>query len=112
MINWQTLHTDKQLEALLEQSHSRPQVIFKHSIRCAVSSVVKSRLERSAPPEGVDFHYLDLINYRQLSDRVASDLHVYHESPQVLIIKNGACTYDESHYGITMDDIAAESSAA
>jgi len=30
---------------------------------------------------------------------------VSHESPQVLLIKNGNCVYDESHGGIQMEEI-------
>jgi len=83
----------------------RPQVIFKHSTRCGISAMAKSRLERSTPVENADFYYLDLINYRSLSRKVAEEFNVYHESPQVLVIRNGECIYDESHLGISMEDI-------
>ncbi len=53
-----------------------------------------------------DFHYLDLINYRSLSNKIAETFGVNHESPQVLIIKDGTCVFDESHMGISMADIA------
>ncbi|HMR91434.1 MAG TPA: bacillithiol system redox-active protein YtxJ [Chitinophagaceae bacterium] len=112
MIHWHTLGNEDQLAAIIRQSGLRPQVIFKHSTRCSISSVIKSRLERAAAPEGVDFYYLDLIAHRSLSSKIAEDLQVYHESPQVLLVKNGACVYDESHYGITMDDIITAASAA
>ena len=64
-----------------------------------------SRFERSVAPDSLDFYYLDLLNYRQISSAIAEKFHVHHESPQVLLIKNGACTYDESHYGIMMDEL-------
>jgi len=67
--------------------------------------MAKSRLERSTPPDSIDFYYLDLIKYRLLSEKIAEDFSVYHESPQVLLIKNGECVYDESHSGIQMDNI-------
>ena len=70
--------------------------------------MVKSRLEKSEAPDSIDFHYLDLINYRSLSNKIAEDLNVYHESPQVLFLKNGECIYDESHMAIRMDDIAEQ----
>ncbi|MEO5647421.1 MAG: bacillithiol system redox-active protein YtxJ, partial [Chitinophagaceae bacterium] len=89
-----------------EQSKSTPQVIFKHSTRCSISSMAKSRLERSSEPENMDFHYLDLIAHRSLSTKIADEFNVYHESPQVLVISNGECIYDESHSGISMDMIA------
>lgn len=69
--------------------------------------MTKSRLEKADTPEGIDFYYLDLITYRSVSNKVAEYFKVYHESPQVLLIKNGECIYDESHSGIRMDEIEA-----
>lgn len=67
-----------------------------------------SRFERADAPENVDFYYLDLIKYRTLSAQVAEKFRVYHESPQVLLIKKGECTYDESHMGINMDELTSQ----
>jgi bacillithiol system protein YtxJ len=63
------------------------------------------RFELAATPEKVDFHYLDLLNYKAISNEIASFFQVHHESPQVILIKNGECIYDESHYGIMMDEL-------
>lgn len=105
-MNWTVLNTEEQLAEIINRSHNKPQVIFKHSIRCSISSMVKARLDKSETPATIDFHYLDLINYRSLSNKIAEDLDVYHESPQVLLLQNGKCTYDESHMSIRMEDIA------
>jgi len=67
--------------------------------------VAKSRLEKWQPTEDFDFYYLDLVKYRPLSDKVAKQFHVFHESPQVLVIKDEQCVYDESHLGISLQDI-------
>ena len=107
-MNWINLHTDLQLTELKELSKTRAQVIFKHSTRCSISSMAKNRLERNTQPDSTDFYYLDLIKYRSLSDKVAGDFSVNHESPQVLLIKNTECVYEESHSGIDMDEIAAQ----
>ncbi len=104
-MNWKVLNEPAQLEEINKSSYERPLVIFKHSTRCSISSMAKSRLERSTPPEGIDFYYLDLIRHRTISNKLAEDYDVWHESPQVLLIKDGACIYDESHNGITMDNI-------
>ena len=93
------------LEKLLQHSAEEPVVIFKHSTRCSISSVAKGRLERSKVPPGADFYYLDLISYRNISNSVAQVFNIHHESPQVMVIKNGECIYDESHMGINMADI-------
>ena len=109
-MNWINLTDDQQLSSIKELSKQKAQLIFKHSTRCSISSMAKNRLERSTPPESIDFYYLDLIQHRQLSQKIAEDFDVYHESPQVLLIKNGECVYDESHSGIQMDDIAEQAS--
>lgn len=107
-MNWIPLNDLQQLAAIKEKSYQQPQIIFKHSTRCSISSMAKSRLERSAPPEDLTFHYLDLISNKNLSKTIAEDFDVTHESPQVLIIKNGECIYDESHSGISMDEIVEQ----
>jgi bacillithiol system protein YtxJ len=107
-MNWIPLTKEEQLTELIERSNTVPQVIFKHSTRCGTSSMVLSRLERSDAPVSVDFYFLDLIRYRDISNRIAEQFHVYHESPQVLLIKNGQCIYDESHMGIRMDELAEQ----
>jgi bacillithiol system protein YtxJ len=104
-MNWIKLSTPEDLEKILQSSYNTPQVIYKHSTRCSISSVIKNRLERSGIPGTLDFHFLDLLANRSLSNKIATDLTVYHESPQVLVIKNGECIYDESHMAIRMENI-------
>ncbi len=104
-MDWISLTSSAQLADIIEKSKRQPQLIFKHSTRCSISSMAKNRLERTTPPENIDFYYLDLISYRELSTKIAEDFDVFHESPQVILIKNGECSYDESHSGINMDDI-------
>ncbi len=104
-MNWIQLTNLNQLEEIKEKSKQKPQVIFKHSTRCSISSMARGRLERSTAPNDADFYYLDLITYRDISNKIAEDFHVYHESPQIIVIKNGKCVYDESHGSITMDEI-------
>lgn len=104
-MNWINLNSVQQLADIKELSKTRPQVIFKHSTRCSISNMAKSRLERNEHPQSGDFYYLDLLNNRALSDQVAEDFAVTHESPQILLIKNTECVYEESHSGIRMDEI-------
>ena len=104
-MNWINITKAGQLEEIKELSASKPQVIFKYSTRCSISSVAKSRLERAATPPNIDFYYLDLISFKDISAKIATDFSVHHESPQILLIKNKECVYDESHSGIDMDDI-------
>ncbi len=107
-MNWIPLNTPEQVKDIIEKSAQKPQLIFKHSIRCSTSSLAKSRLEKAPMPENIDFYFLDLINYRSISHLVAETFRVHHESPQVLLIKNGECIYEESHIGIRMDEIVEQ----
>lgn len=111
-MNWIVLTEEQQLEDIKEKSRQQPVVIFKHSTRCSISSMAKGRLEREKQADNVLFYYLDLIRYRAISNKVAMDFSVPHESPQILLIKNGECTYEESHNGISMQDIMEQVNAA
>ena len=107
-MNWIDLNRADQLTEIKELSRTRPQVIFKHSSRCATSTLAKNRLEREKQPETCDFYFLDLIKHRSLSNQIAEDFAVSHESPQILLIKNSECVYEESHSGIRMDEIVEQ----
>lgn len=104
-MNWQPITTIDQLEQIKSASFTRPQVIFKHSTTCSISRMALDRFERADAPENVDFHYLDLLNNRSISNEIAEFFQVHHESPQVILVKQGECIYDESHYGIMMDEL-------
>lgn len=107
-MKWIHLNTDAQLGTINEKSAEKPQLIFKHSTRCSISSVVKSRLNKGELPGNIDFYYLDLIAYRDISNKIAEQYGIQHESPQILLIKDGKCVYHESHSSIYMDDIIDE----
>jgi bacillithiol system protein YtxJ len=104
-MNWIPLNSMEELEKLIHLSEQTPQIIFKHSTRCSISSVAKNRLEKSEAPGDTPFYYLDLLSHRQLSNSVAERFGIEHESPQILLIKDGQCVYDESHTGINMNEI-------
>ena len=110
-MNWIPFTNETQLSEIKDKSNGKPQLVFKHSIRCSISSMTKSRLERSRQPDNIDFYYLDLINYRSLSNKLAEEFNVLHESPQILLIKGGKCVYDESHTAIRMEDIVQQAEA-
>lgn len=105
-MTWINLTSEEQLKEIKSKSTEKPQVIFKHSSRCSISSVAKNRLDKSQPPAGMDFYFLDLLRYRSVSNKVSEVFNVYHQSPQVLIIKDGESIYDESHSGIDMEEIS------
>ncbi|WP_121354715.1 bacillithiol system redox-active protein YtxJ [Flavisolibacter nicotianae] len=111
-MQWIHLTDEEQLKQIITKSGVKPQVIFKHSTRCSISSVAYQRLQKAQQPDGLDFYYLDLLAHRPLSNKVAEVFDVHHESPQVLVIKNGKCVFDESHLGISMMDIIDSANAA
>jgi bacillithiol system protein YtxJ len=106
-MSWIDLHQLEQLNEIERASFERTQVIFKHSTRCSISTMAKARLDKEAFPSGADFYYLDLIAHRNISNEIAEKFKVWHESPQVLVIKNGECIYDESHMGISWQGLTA-----
>lgn len=108
MPNWISLTAEAQLDTIKQQSFVKPQVIYKHSTRCSLSSVALRRLNNADVKPDADYYFLDLIRYRSLSDTIAHDFRVHHESPQLLLIKNGECVYEESHLGIDMPELAEQ----
>ena len=111
-MQWIHLTDEEQLKQIISNSEAKPQVIFKHSTRCSISSVAYQRLQKAQQPEGIDFYYLDLLAHRPLSNRIADVFRVHHESPQVLVIREGKCVYDESHLAISMMDIVESAKVA
>ena len=107
MINWIPLESEDQLSHLVKQSESIPCIIFKHSTRCSVSSMAKYRLESDwiFTSEELKTYCLDLLRFRALSNLIADSFAVYHESPQLLLINQGECTYESSHLDITVDEL-------
>lgn len=83
-------------------------LIFKHSTRCSVSLMAKKRFEMdwSVLPEDTNLYFLDLISYRDISAQIAETFQVHHESPQILLIKNGDCILDASHSDISAEEVA------
>lgn len=103
---WKPLTTEGQLHDIIEQSKLRPQLIFKHSTRCGISRMTLNQFESIFPSAGLeaDIYYLDLLNFRAVSNKIAEQFEVYHQSPQVLILKNGIVVAHDSHGAITQMD--------
>ena len=104
-MNWNNIQTQKQIEDAVNASYQKYQIIFKHSTTCPVSSMAKIRLESKWDLNNVDAHFLDLLSYRSISNYIAESLEVHHESPQLLLLKNGDVIYDSSHLDISVDEI-------
>jgi bacillithiol system protein YtxJ len=103
-MKWIALESADQINEI--KQHPGYSIIFKHSTRCSISMMAKKRfeLEWDDLPDEISLYFLDLIKYRELSNQIASDFHVHHESPQMLLIKSGECILDQSHGGISVDE--------
>lgn len=102
-ISWIYLTSIDQLEEISGKSYSKTQMIFKHSTTCGISRMVFNRFGKDLDQGGdkIDFYYLDLLGFRSVSDAVSHQFQVRHQSPQLLIIRDGAVVAHESHGGIT-----------
>ncbi|MGB1204616.1 MAG: bacillithiol system redox-active protein YtxJ [Chitinophagales bacterium] len=108
-LNWKTLASETDLNAAIDASNNKNIILFKHSTRCSISSMAKSRLERgwNISEAEADIYYLDLIQYRSVSNAIAANLDVVHQSPQVIVVRNGKAIYDASHSAIDAQSIKA-----
>jgi len=104
---WKTLDNINQLDEIIESSSEKTAVIFKHSTTCGISQHAMYKLESAWDIEDgvIDFYYLDLLNYRSVSNETANRFGVVHQSPQILVIKDGKSVYDISHNGISMESL-------
>jgi bacillithiol system protein YtxJ len=107
-INWIPLVQAVQLTELINRSTEKPQLIFKHSTSCGISSMVIRMFESNYPltADQADAYYLDLLSYRSISNLVADTFGVRHQSPQLLVITNGKVVAHDSHGAITDMDLS------
>jgi len=108
MIIWQKLTAVESIDELIELSAQKPIMIFKHSTTCSISQTALARLERNWSEKDVPqiaTFFVDLLSYRSVSNKISESLALKHESPQVIIIKNGKVIHDASHMSITFSAI-------
>ena len=109
-MKWSELKSVHQLEEIRKESKENPILIFKYSSRCSLSQLALDRLERNwkeTEMTGVKSYFLDLIAFREVSNRLAHEFEVEHESPQVLVIENEKSILDQSHMSIDYQGIKA-----
>ena len=101
-VPWHVLGRMEQLEELLEESKTKPVAIFKHSTRCGISRGVLKlfRKNNTLSNDKMKLYSLDLLQNREISNEIAVRLKVHHESPQLIVIKNGAVVHHDSHHAI------------
>ena len=107
-MNWIQLTSLDQLQEI--KAATGYSVIFKHSTRCSISMMARKRFELDGEliPENTPLYFLDLIAHREISNQIAEIFQVHHESPQLLLIKDGECVYETSHGGISAEELAEQ----
>lgn len=106
ILPWIALNSLEQLNVIEEQSKAKAQLIFKHSTRCGISRMVLNQFVSAYDLDiNVDLYYLDLLSYRAVSNEVGYKFQVMHESPQLLVIKNGVVVAHASHGAINAMDV-------
>ena len=103
-MNFYQLTPDIPFSEIEKQSTARTQLIFKHSTRCIISSMALKRIQQCSFDK-VDCWILDLLSYRDLSNGIADRYQIYHQSPQIIILKNGVSIANASHEGIDCEFI-------
>ncbi len=104
-IAWKNITSVAQLDAIESESYDMPIVIFKHSTSCSISAMVKNRLDSNSSTSTEIYYYLDLLRFRDISNAVAKKFQIQHESPQVLLLKDGTVTYTDSHTAISFAEL-------
>lgn len=104
-MNWTTLNSPEQIQEI--KNFAGHSIIFKHSTRCSISMMAKRSVEQDwdALPQDTTLYFLDLLNHRSLSTQIAELFQVHHESPQLLLIRDGECILNQSHSDISVDEV-------
>ena len=104
-MKWIPLKIEAQLDEI--KSNEGYSLILKHSTRCSISAMAKRNFELSWDelPSDARCYFLDLLNFRSLSSKIAEDFKIAHQSPQLLLIKDGECILELSHSDISVDEV-------
>jgi bacillithiol system protein YtxJ len=100
-MSWNNLTDLEQLDEIITLSKDKPVAIFKHSTRCSVSRMALKQFESEFDfPDKVSAYFLDLIAYRDVSNEIMNRFGVQHQSPQLILIKDGKAIYSATHSDI------------
>lgn len=104
-MNWINLTDNTQLNEI--KNNTTLSIVFKHSTRCSISTMAKKKFELDWDdlPPSINFYFLDLLAFRDLSNQVSNQFQIVHQSPQLLLIKNNECILEQSHSDICVDEI-------
>ncbi|KUJ53055.1 bacillithiol system redox-active protein YtxJ [Chryseobacterium sp. JAH] len=107
---WNMIESEKDLEEAIKKSYTAKIAIFKHSTSCFISKTVLRNFEKEieeSQENGTTFYFLDLLAHRNISNKIAEDFGIRHESPQLIVIENGNEINNASHQDITLSQITS-----
>ena len=101
---WKYLESEEDLNRAIAVSTEKKVAIFKHSTRCFISKTVLKNFEKEVEnsDKNMDYYFLDLLAHRDLSNKIADDLGVTHQSPQLIVLENGVVVNHASHQSISL----------
>ncbi|REC52701.1 bacillithiol system redox-active protein YtxJ [Chryseobacterium piscium] len=105
---WKTIKSEEDLEKAIKQSYENRVAVFKHSTSCFISKTVLKNFEKeieNSDEQNVSFYFLDLLTFRPISNKIAEDFAIRHESPQLIVIENGKAINNASHQDISLSQI-------
>lgn len=105
---WKTIKSEEDLEKAIKESYENRVAIFKHSTSCFISKTVLKNFEKeieNSDEQNVSFYFLDLLAFRPISNKIAEDFRIRHESPQLIVLENGEPINNASHQDISLSQI-------
>lgn len=105
---WKTIKSEEDLEKAIKESYENRVAIFKHSTSCFISKTVLKNFEKeieNSDEQNVSFYFLDLLAFRSISNKIAEDFGIRHESPQLIVLENGKAINNASHQDISLSQI-------
>lgn len=101
---WKYIESEEDLNRAIAVSTEKKVAIFKHSTRCFISKTVLKNFEKEVEnsDKNVDYYFLDLLAHRDLSNKIADDLGITHQSPQLIVLENGVVVNHASHQSISL----------
>jgi bacillithiol system protein YtxJ len=105
--NWKTITSEDDVRKIIDASVLKTQIIFKDSLSCGISAYAKERLAdgSSLLAQKSEFNYLDLLQYRAVSNFISIEFGITHQSPQIIVIKDKKVVYRDSHHSIEPEKI-------
>lgn len=105
---WKKIESEEDLATAIERSYTVKIAIFKHSTSCFISKTVLRNFEKELEDtdQKVELYFLDLLAHRAISGKIADDLGIRHESPQLIVIENGKAIKNASHQDISISQLA------